>query len=133
MPVFRKNRGLIPIANGESDAESTTTSAIFIEKLSVLFTADGTSVYKVDYSFNTAHTQPNSQACLVIVELDDTTLLDTSVPAADTANRFTLSGGHKRMGVLTAGSHQVDIDFRNIITGTAKIQNARLEIFKIPT
>jgi hypothetical protein len=113
-----------------SEAESTTTSSGYQEKLS-LSSADFTQgTYRVGW-YAEVRCNSGTSDTLFRVQSDNTaTLAEQNLEPQETSNYLAVSGFQYIN--LTAGSHFIDIDYRSETSGvTSYIRRARLEIWKI--
>jgi hypothetical protein len=118
-------------AYAESDGESSTSSTTFQQKLKLTATISG-GTYQVDYSFTWRRTSTQGDAGFR-VQLDDTTdLFNMELEASDSSsNQRNPVAGFKEVA-LSAGSHDFDIDFREVNGGsTTAIQQARIKIARV--
>lgn len=113
----------------ESDAESTTTSTTFQEKLSLTTPSLDAGTYYVGWYFEYA-TDVNNKELEFRVQIDDTTdVLDINPEGR--ADKFVSSAGFNPTN-FTSGVHTIDIDYRRLAPNTtAKIRSARLILWRI--
>jgi len=113
-----------------SDAESTTTSTIYQEKLKLTTPSLPSGKYRIGWSLElkeagTGHTTAQ-------IELDDTTIIGFTYHDSSFSDYCSFSGVFYT-GTIS-GIHTIDIDFRAEPApddDTAKIRRARLEIWRI--
>jgi len=120
------------IAQAASDALSTTTSTTYQQKLRLSTGPIEAGTYRVGWMYDWQITSTNSNFD-GRVQLNDTTLLMAHLEEAQdsaTGQRHQVSGF--AYVTLTAATHNIDIDYRTSnAAATARIQNARLEIWRV--
>lgn len=119
-------------ANAASDTLSTTTSTSYQQKLRLTTGAIEAGTYRIGWMYDWGLTS-NSYNFNAQIQIDDTTTLMTHVEEpqdAGTDQRHQVSGF--AYATLTATTHSIDLDYRTSDSGaTARIQNARLEIWRV--
>ena len=115
----------------ESLGLSSTTSQTYQQKVRLNATLQG-GIYRLSWAFIWGNSSP-SRNTLVQLEQDDTTQLwETETAPQDGNATQRSSGGGFRQLVLGAGTYFWDMDFRTSGgPGTARIQTAVVEIFKV--
>ena len=119
------------IANAVNLSLSTTTSTSFQQKLRLTTTLRSGN-YRIGWSYDW---QITSSSCnfKAQIQVDDTTTLSTHTEEAQdpsTDQRHQASGFAYQ--TLTEGIHNIDLDYcTSSPSGSARIQNARLEIWRI--
>jgi hypothetical protein len=119
------------IAQNESTGLSTTTSTTYQQKLRLTTGAIEAGTYRIGWMYDWGMTS-NSYNFDAQVQVDTTTLMNhvEEPQDASTAQRHQVSGF--AYVTLTAATHNVDLDYRSSnASGTARIQNARLEIWRV--
>jgi len=120
------------IVQGESLGLSTTTSTTYQQKLRITTGPIEAGNYRIGWSYDWQMTS-NNYNFDARVQVDDTTTIMDHVEEpqdASTAQRHYV-GGFAYV-TLTAATHNVDLDYRSSnASGTARIQNARLEIWRV--
>ena len=113
-----------------SEAESTTTSLTFVQKLRLTTSSLAAGDYRIGYSMEITNSN-KKQRTEVRVQVDDTTTIAEGVNAAlNQHDDYVMVSGFAVV-TLTAGTHNIDIDYR-ALSNTAKIRRARLELFEAP-
>lgn len=128
---FDSNAGAVPVDFNASESTSQTTSTTYTLKVNLNFTADAADYiiwwYVEDY---TSHSPTRVD---IRVELDNTTtlgLVDDS-PDSKKTTGFSAISGYQKV-TLTAGSHDVDMDFASTKSGkVVRVRRARLVAFKV--
>ena len=117
-------------AYAESEAQSTTTSSTYQEKLSLALPTLTAGTYRVQW-YCEIRNSSGSQDCQVKIEYDNTTVLaEINQEQKDASNYTPISGF--RVIAMTGASHQVDMDYSNELSGnTMYIRRARLEVVRI--
>lgn len=110
---------------GESNAQSTTTSATFQQKLR-LTASVATGTYKLEWYYEFNHSSVSSDFLARIQENDGTTLMSHTQEVQDGAAGQTNQAKGFVIRSLAAGSYNFDLDYAASGGNTARIQNARL-------
>jgi hypothetical protein len=120
------------IAQGASTALSTSTSTSYQQKLRLTTGAIEAGTYRIGWMYDWGMTS-NSYNFDAQIQVDDTTTLMSHVEEpqdAATTQRHQVAGF--AYVTLTAATHNIDLDYRSSNAGgTARIQNARLEIWRV--
>lgn len=112
------------IRHSESSTESTTTSTILQDKLSLTFIPPTSGDYLLEWYFE--HTSnANNKSTRVAIDQDGSIISDTKYTNANTTPDYQSKSGFKKI-TLTAASHTFKIQFSSPDVGTAYIKNARL-------
>lgn len=114
---------------GSSDAQSTTTSGTYQQKLRVTTASLPIGTYRIGWFYEWGKSTLTDVAVRVQVN-DTTTVLDGYEEAADGgADQYYPRGG---FGYYTgSGVLNLDLDYHANATGTARIRKARLEIWRV--
>lgn len=113
------------------DAESTTTSTTYQNKLTLTTGSVDAGDYDIQWYYETGHSSA-SQKCRARVFLNGATeLANTIIEPKDSANYYGIGGIDRQ--TLAAGVQTVAIDYsvNPGSTGTSKIRRARLKLFKV--
>ncbi len=115
----------------ENDTTQSTTSTTFTQALRLTINIPVTGNYFIEWSYEASNSQKDRDT-VIRVQIDDTTTIhevshgrqnDQITPA------FYAGSGFKRAN-LTAGSHDIDIDYR-AQANTASIRNIRVVVKKL--
>ena len=109
----------------ESEAESTTTSNNYQQKLKLTTPSLTQGNYLIQWYCEITSTDNDGVSC--IVELDDaTTIAEIEDDRHHSEDYFKPFSGMKQV-TLSSGVHEIDIDYKKL-GGTAKIRRARISI-----
>ena len=109
----------------ESEAENTTTSSNYQQKLKLTTPSLTQGNYLIQWYCEITSTDNDGVAC--IVELDDaTTIAEIEDDRHHSDDYFKPFSGLKQV-TLSSGVHEIDIDYKKL-GGTAKIRRARISI-----
>lgn len=117
--------------HGSSDAESSTTSSTYVEKMRLTTTNLPPGNYRIGYSMEmtNSHRAGNSD---FRVQVDDTdTLTEGSSTAPGVANRYSTYSGFAIVS-LGAGVHDIDVDLKSNASNSARMRRTRVEIHPVP-
>lgn len=120
------------VAQASSDALSTTTSTTYQQKLRLTTATLIAGTYRIGWMYDWQITSTNSSFNGRVQLNDTTTLMDHLEETQDaaTGQRHQVSGF--AYVTLTAATHTIDIVYRTSNSAaTARIQNARLEIWRV--
>lgn len=112
-----------------SEADSSTTSSSFVEKLKLTTASLTGGTYRIGWYCEINNTD-NTGKINVQVQLDDTTNLADVVFEPKDPNNFIMQSGFSEQ-VLSAATHDIDIDFNQNGSGTAHIRKVRIEIWRV--
>lgn len=116
------------INSDKAEAQDSTTSATWQQKLRLALTGIPEGTYVVQWYCELRHSNNTaSERAEMRVEVDDTTEIGFSVWAY---NVFEDSGGFNVVD-LSGGDYNIDLDFRQQGGGTAYIRRARLLFWRI--
>jgi hypothetical protein len=120
------------IAQAASAGLSTTTSTAYQQKLRLTTGAIEAGTYRVGWMYDWQMTSNNYNFDAQVQVDDTTTLMNHVEEPQDTAT----TQRHQVSGFayvdLTAATHNIDLDYRSSNTsGTSRIQNARLELWRV--
>jgi hypothetical protein len=117
--------------HAESEGESSTTSALWQQKLRLTTPSLPAGDYRIGWSFEYSTMDQNAKYKFR-VRLDDTTdFMDILVATTkDYSEGCWFHDGGMKVSTLTAGIHFVDIDYASI-GQTTYIRRARLEIWRV--
>ena len=122
--------GLSDYQYAGSDAESTTTSTSYQQKLQLTTANLASGNYRIGYSVEVTNSDKAKRA-EVRVQIDDTeTIAEAGTASLILENDYVVVAGFV-VRALSAGVHNIDIDFR-AVEETAKVRRARLEIHAVP-
>ena len=108
-----------------SEAESTTTSGSFQQKVSHSFTPQAAGDYHISWYFEATHSIAVGEV-EVQVDVDSGTIVGFTHTEPTDADDYESHGGFTRL-TFSVAAHTVDIDFlRASGSGTAKIRRARV-------
>jgi hypothetical protein len=116
-----------------SDAESSTNSITYIQKLRLTTSSLEAGTYLIFWSVSYSQ-ESNSQGCRQRIQVDDTdTIFEMNgAPNITYAQNGWYPDSGYHVGPLSAGVHTIDLDFCSTITNkTAYIRNAHLSIWRI--
>ena len=116
-------------AYAESEAEDTTSSAVYIQKAMLSYTAPYTGEYELHYTFEGTNTNAAKEA-MFKVEQDDTTIIGEMGIAPAIAGSYKMWSGFKRVSLVASQAYTFDLDYK-AIQNTAMIRRARLDIRKV--
>lgn len=114
------------------NAESSTTSTTYVQKLRLTTDTVPSGVYRVGWHFEWRISKSNEQF-YYRVQLDDTTVLSENFksPVVD-VNEWQSVNNFYYLPALSSGIHYLDIDYRSSSTGsTAYIKEARMEFWRV--
>ena len=114
-----------------SDAESSTNSITFVEKLSVITEAVPSGTYRIGFTWEWRHSKSNTNF-LAEVQIDDTIDIYSfdSSPIVDVNTWRPVTGFHHEEA-LSSGVHNVDVDFASSSAGsTSYIRNVEIEFWR---
>jgi hypothetical protein len=117
----------------EDETESTTTSITFIQKLKLTTPSEfSAGDYFIGWYAEISVSINNKQAEFQ-VELNDTTLVSSSLLKGSSANSWLAFSGFRQIDSVAAGANDIDLDFRRTETGsyTADIRRARLYVWRV--
>jgi hypothetical protein len=110
----------------KSDPTTTTTSTNWQQKMRLNLTIPEDAKYRVGYTADISNSNANqSSSCRV--QLDDGT---PNIDLQEYKGKDIASMAGFSYHLLTSGTHTVDIDYKALTGGTAKIQKARLEVWR---
>lgn len=119
------------IAYGTSEGESFTTSATFVEKLRVDFTATLGVKYRIDYTFENYKVADEDVRSRVQIN-DTNTICESDWKNQPYADRWNTGTGGFYLSDTLSGATHVDIDWRNKYgTGDAGIRRARILVTRV--
>jgi hypothetical protein len=116
----------------ESVAESINNATIYQQKLRLTTPSLPAGNYRISWFYNWSHGGGNNNF-LARVQVDDTTGIfnHTQEPQDTAAGQANVVSGFIYTS-LTAGAHNIDLDFASSSNGsTARMSNARLEIYRV--
>jgi len=117
---------LVYISDATSEGESTTTSTSFVEKLSHTTPVLTTNKHRISWY---CEVDVNSNKIEMQCELDNTTVIGSGY------NDGSLDEYISQPGFIiitpTAATHQIDIDFKQLVSGTVRIRRARIVVEEI--
>jgi hypothetical protein len=120
--------GLTSYTYNESEAQSTTTSNSYQQKLKLTTPSLASGNYLIQWYCEITSTDKDGVAC--IVELDDaTTIAEIKDDRHHSEDYFKPFSGLKQV-TLSSGVHEIDIDYKRL-DGTAKIRRARISIMGV--
>ena len=114
-----------------SDAESSTNSTTFVEKLSLITGAVPSGTYRIGFTWEWRHSKSNTNF-LAQVQIDDTLDVYTfsSSPIVDVNTWRPVTGFHHEEA-MSSGVHNIDIDFASSSAGsTSYIRNVEIEFWR---
>lgn len=118
------------VTSFEDDTLSSTTSSTFQQKATVNFTADA-GQYLLFYDAILSASSGNGRFN-VQVQLDNTTVLGSLSSRSASGGQEVTFAGHKAPQTLSAGSHDIDMDWRKTSGGgSISIKNARLVVLRV--
>lgn len=111
-----------------SDANSSTTSAVYQNKLTLTTGSLPNGLYRIGYHIETSNNDTSGRTeCRV--ELNNiTTMVEPSNEAEDSSDWVPFSGFDYR---TLNGINTLDLDYRQLVAGTSTVRRARLEIWRI--
>jgi hypothetical protein len=115
----------------ESEAESTTNSSIFQQKVRLSATVTG-GTYQLEWCFTWRHASGNTDASFQVEQDDATQLWYALIEPKDTSsNQRIPAAGFKELD-LAPGSYTFDLDFRSVIAFTTTgISQARIKLYRV--
>jgi len=112
----------------ESLGASSTTSATYIEKVSLSTGSVPAGDYIIIWSFGMGNSN-NTKVSGFRIQLDNTTNLQEGEISTPNGGTYGPAGGHAIV-TLTAATHTIDIDYL-AVTNTALIRNARITFWRV--
>ena len=110
----------------KSTAESTTTSTNYQRKLRLNMDVTASGTYRMGWT-GTISSSANNQEVATRVQLDDAT---PNLDIYQSKGKDLVSIGGFHYQVLVSGTHTLDLDWKAVAGGTAKIEKARLEYWR---
>ncbi len=107
----------------KSTAESTTTNTAYQRKVRLNMNITTSGTYRMGWT-GTISSSANNQEVACRVQLNDVT---PNLDVQQSKGKDIVSIGGFHYQVLTSGSHTLDLDWKAVAGGTAKIEKARLE------
>ena len=115
-------------AYAEENAETSTTSTTYVEKLSLTTQSLPQGDYRISWNYEAKNPNGNAKTMEVRVQIDNS-LTVTEEIVQDTKNQWTLRSGFIQR-INLAGVHTIDIDYREV-NAEASIRNARIELNRV--
>lgn len=124
--------GVVLETDADSEGESTNATTGYVQKLKSTHTYT-VGDYKIGWNFELT-SDSTGKSVDAQIQLDDSIDLgNTTKDINNIADAYQDASGFRKV-TLTAGSHEIDIDFRvnpNTSGATAKIRRARIVVYKL--